>query len=194
MADISLETVQSTIQLIKDIKVLFAPQDPYLPFYTAIGGALVGALSSIFPSFISSWIKDKRDRKAMSLQLYAEVKAILEVAEARQYANALRQIVSSLKSGQISDRIYQIQLPDDRFPVYKNSLSNLGLLSVDLQVPIVSFYQTLEAIIQDIKPGGVLNDTPVGLAEFSEVLALLEKAEELGAEIVNLIECEYLIK
>ena len=106
MTDISLETVQSSIQLIKDIKTLFVVQNPYLPVYSAIGGAAVGAMASIIPTSINSWFKDKRDRKVLSFQLYAEIKAALEVAEARQYANQLRQIVSLLKSGQHSSYSY----------------------------------------------------------------------------------------
>lgn len=194
MPDISLETVQSSIQLIKDIKTLFVVQNPYLPVYSAIGGAAVGAMASVIPTFINSWFKDRRDRKVLSFQLYAEVKATLEVAETRQYANQLRQIVSSLKSGKFPSYSYQIQVPDDRFPIYKNSLGNLGLLDINLQVPIVSFYQTLEAIIQDVKLGGILNASSGGFAEFSEVLELVEKAEKLGSEIVGLMKCKYSIK
>lgn len=191
MADISLETVQSSLKLIEDIKALIAPQNPYLPFYTAMGGALVGALASIFPSFVNSWIKDKRDRKALSLQLYAEVSAILEIAKSRQYAHGLRSIIGMLSSGQSSTATYQIQISDDRFLIYRNSFGNLGLLNIKLQVPIVSFYQTLEAIIQDVKPGGMLNLNPASLREFSEVLFLVEKAEKLGEEILGLISLEY---
>jgi len=191
MADISLETVQSSLKLIEDIKALIAPQNPYLPFYTAMGGALVGALASIFPSFVNSWIKDKRDRKALSLQLYAEVSAILEIAKTRQYAHGLRSIIGMLSSGQSSTATYQIQISDDRFLIYRNSFGNLGLLNIKLQVPIVSFYQTLEAIIQDVKPGGMLNLNPASLREFSEVLFLVEKAEKLGEEILGLISLEY---
>lgn len=191
MANISLEAIQSSIELIKDVKALLVLQDPYLPVYSAIGGAIVGAMAGIVPTFINSWIKDRSHRKALSLQLYAEVKATLEIARARQYANGLRQTVSLLSSGKIQSHIYQIQIPDDRFPIYKNSLSNLGLLNIKLQVPIVSFYQTLEAIIQDVKPGGILNANPAGLIEFSEVLSLVEKAEQLGEEILNLISLDY---
>ena len=191
MADISLETVQSSLKLIEDIKALIAPQNPYLPFYTAMGGALVGALASIFPSFVNSWIKDKRDRKALSLQLYAEVSAILEIAKTRQYAHGLRSIIGMLSSGQSSTATYQIQISDDRFLIYRNSFGNLGLLNIKLQVPIVSFYQTLEAIIQDVKPGGMLNLNPASLREFSEVLFLVEKAEKLGEEILGLISLDY---
>lgn len=194
MADISLETINSSIKLIKEIKDLYAPQNPYLPIYSALGGAFIGAVAGFIPSAITSWMKDKRDRKVITYQLYAEIKAIMKIIKIRQYANDLKQIIHNFQLGKISSHTYQIQVQDDRFPIYKNSLKNLGLLNEKLQIPLVDFYQTLEAIIQDVKPGGILNVTPVGVNEFSEVLVLVERVEELAKEIMDIIQREYSIE
>lgn len=118
MADISLETINSSIKLIKEIKDLYAPQNPYLPIYSALGGAFIGAVAGFIPSSITSWMKDKRDRKVITYQLYAEIKAIMKIIEIRQYANDLKKFIHDFQTGKISSYTYKIQVQEDRFPIY----------------------------------------------------------------------------
>lgn len=68
------------------------------------------------------------------------------------------------------------------------------MLNEKLQIPLVDFYQTLEAIIQDVKPGGILNANPVSVNEFTEVLALVKRVEKLANEIIQIVQLEYSIE
>lgn len=188
MADIDPKTVLETIEIIRVVKSLFIEQNPYLPMYSALGGAFIGAVSSFFPNYIIGKLKDRRDRRSTTLQLYAEVKSTIELVEHRNYIQQLEHVVAAFNSKQINAYTYQIQVPEDRFPIFKSSLGRLGMLEVDVQVKLVEFYQLLEAVIQDVKPGGLLNVSPAPVEAFQEALHIAKRARQLGNEILDIIE------
>lgn len=188
MADLDPKTILETIEIIRAVKSLFIEQSPYLPMYSALGGAFVGAVSLFFPNYIISRLKDRTDKRSTTLQLYAEVKATIELAEHRNYMQQLERVVEAFNSKQISSYTYQIQVSDDRFPIFRSCLHRLGMLEVDLQIKVVEFYQLLEAVVQDVKPGGLLNASPASVEAFQEALRITRRARKLGDEILSLIE------
>lgn len=188
MADIDPKTILETIEIVRAVKSLFVEQSPYLPMYSALGGAFVGAISSFFPNYIIGRLKDCKDRRSTTLQLYAEIKAAIELSEHRNYIQQLERTVEAFDAKQISSYTYQIQVPDDRFPIFKSSLDRLGMLDVDIQVRVVEFYQLLEAIVQDVKPGGLLNAEPAPVEAFREALHIAKKARQVGGEILVAVE------
>lgn len=111
MADLDPKTVLETIELIRAVKSLFIEQSPYLPMYSALGGAFVGAVSSFFPNYIIAKLKDRKDRRSTTLQLYAEVKATIELAEHRSYIQQMERVAEAFNSKQITSYTYQIQVP-----------------------------------------------------------------------------------
>ncbi len=188
------KTILEAVEVIRDVKSLFVAQDPYLPVYAALGGAFVGGVASIIPTSITNWLNTRRERRATALQLYAEVKSYLEVIEHRHYIDSLSEIVDGFVANKFSSYTYQVQVNEERFFIFKNSVGRLGLLSPATQVKIVEFYQLLEAIVQDVKPGGMLNAQPVGQAAYEEVLSLTRKAKTLGLEVASIIAKEYKLK
>ena len=60
-----------------------------------------------------------------------------------------------------------------------------------MQGQIVLLYQLLEAVIQDIKPGGMLNAEPAGRAGFAEALTLSERAKAIAEQVLVDIERLY---
>lgn len=188
MADIDPKSILATIELIRAVKSLFIEQNPYLPMYSALGGAFIGAVSSFFPNYIIGKLKDRQARRSTTLQLYAEIKATIELAEHRNYIQHLEDVVEAFNTKQITAYTFQIQVPDDRFPIFKSSLDRLGMLEVDLQVKVVEFYQLLEAVIQDVKPGGELNVRPAQAKAFQEALRIVKRARKIGVEILAVIE------
>ena len=163
----------------------------YLPVIGALGGALIGGLSSFLANVFLSKRKDESDKLSTTFQIYAEVKAILEIASHRKYIEQLENINNSFTPQHIQFQTYQVQVPDSRFPVFKNSLPRLGLLDRDLQINIIGFYQILEAVIQDVKPGGLLNAEPSGAEGFQGVLRLMKQAIEIGDDILKIINKRY---
>ena len=188
MAELDPKAILASIEVIRAVKSLFVEQNPYLPMYSALGGAFVGAVSSFFPNYIINKLKDRKEKRSTTLQIYAEVKATIELAEHRNYIQQLERVVEAFNSKQISSYTYQIQVPEDRFPIFKSSLDRLGVLDVDIQVKIVEFYQLLEAVVQDVKPGGLLNARAAPMEAFQEALRITKRARQVGSEILAAIE------
>jgi len=187
-------TIIEVIEIIRQVKSLFVEQNPYLPMFAALGGAFIGAVATVIPSLILNWQNTRKERKSAALQIYAEVKSYLEVIEARQYLMHLEQIVQGFLANSYSTYSYRVQVNDERFIIYKNCIGKLGLLRPTSQIKIVEFYQLLEAIIQDVKLGGLLNSGSANLYAYKQALSMARKIVELGHEITQELAKDYNIK
>ena len=177
-----------TIELLKAAKPLFEGSDGYAVAAVGALGAIGGALATFFPSWLMAKHQRSEIAKSTAFQLYAEIKATLEVERHRGYIKGLREVLEAFDSEKITSWTYQVQVPDDRFIIYKSNLANIGLLPPVLQGQIVLLYQLLEAIVQDVKPGGLLNAEPVGKEPFAEALRLIEHAKRIAEEIMASLE------
>ena len=190
MAALSDATTQ-TIELLKQAKPLFDGPDPYLLALIAILGTVLGALASFFPMYWSSLSQRKQMRISVAAQIYAEVKAILKVEQHRGYIRDVKSVVEAFERGELTSFSYQVQISDSRFLIYKANLQNLPLLDGSLQVMVVTLYQLMEAVAQDLKPGGILNASPAGHKQFDELLKILMEIRGLADEILASIESKY---
>ena len=118
-------------------------------------------------------------------------KATLEIERHRGYSQGLAQLVAAFDAGQLTEFAYVGQVPDDRFLIYKANLSNIGLLPPKIQSRVVLLYQLLEAIVQDIKPGGFLNTPPATRSSFVEATRIIDRAKDVAAEVLAEIEALY---
>ncbi len=191
MSDIDTKTILDTVEIIKGIKNLSTPTNPYLPVYAALGGAFIGAIAGIIPTIMADSIKDRKKKKSVTLSLYSEVKANLELYEHRKYILYIKKIINNLESGQSETQTLVIEVSDNRFSVYNSQLENVGVLDSDIAVLVVRFYQIMEGIIQDVKPGGGLNIRGRGLEEYRELLFLTEVAFEVGNQFLSIVEKRY---
>lgn len=190
MATVS-DAATQTIELLKQAKPLFEGPDPYLLTLIAIFGTVLGALASFFPMYWHSKSQRKQLRNSVAAQIYAEVKATLHVEQHRGYIRSIKEIVGAFERGEIDGFTYQVQVPEERFVIYNANIQNLSLLDGSLQVKVVTLYQLMEAVVQDIKPGGVLNVTPAGHTQFSELLSILLNIRGLADEVLASIESQY---
>lgn len=193
MSEIDTKTMLETVEAIKGLKDLFSPSDPYLPVYSALGGAFVGAVAGIIPATILDWKKNRDKKKSVTLSLYSEIKANLEIYERRKYLSTFRDIVSLLESGSTETYLLKIEITDNRFPVYRSHVEKIGILDAELAVLVVRFYQLVDAIIQDVKPGGFLNTQVQGLDVYKEVLHLAETAINVGEQFLETVEKRYCV-
>lgn len=180
-----------TIELLKAAKPLFEGSDSYVTAAIGALSAIGGALAAYFPNYWLLKENTKQQRKSTTFQIYAELKATLEVERHRKYISSIRSVVRQFDEGKITSFNYKVEVPDERFIIYKSNLNNLGLLPSNLQAKIVLIYQLLEALVQDIKPGGMLNAEFVGREPFDEVLNLLKRAKTLCNEVLAEIEAIY---
>ena len=191
MSEVDTKTVLNVIEILKELKTLVTDSNPYLPVYSAIGGAFVGAVSTFIPAIIIEYFKNRREKKSLTFAIYAEVSATLKLIEFRNYVKNVQDIIKKLKTGLIPNETYQIIVPDDYCLVYKSNIIQIGVLAPELQIPIVQFYQLLEGVIQDVKPGGLLNSSPQGIDAFTSVLAVSEQMIQLGNELMGKIQKRY---
>jgi len=191
MAELDTKTLQAAIDLLRTAKPLFVSADPYLPVWSALGGAFIGAIASFIPNYLIAKRKERAEKRSTTLQLYSEIKATIEIAKHRQYIEELEKIEQAFLANQISEYTFQVQVPDERYPVFKSSLERLGVLDIQIQVKVVEFYQLLEAVVQDVKPGGLLNSAPAPLAKFQEALRISKLARQIGCELLEAIEKQY---
>lgn len=195
MSDIDTKTILDVVEIMRAMKSLLGTTaNPYLPVYSALGGAFVGAVSTFIPTIIAARLKDKKDSKAMTLAIYAEIKAVLEIMQTRSYIENIQKIVAMMESGVSNSYTLQIIIPDEYCAIYKNNSANIGIINPLLLVKVVKFYHLLDAVIQDVKPGGILNNTPRGVEPFKELITIGTHLATLGQEIVSEIENQYRIK
>jgi len=180
-----------TIELLKAAKPLFDIGDTQLAAIVGALGAIGGAMAAYVPTRLMASKQRKDLKKSIAFRIYSEVKAILEIERHRGYSQHLAQLVAAFDAGQISKSAYVVQVPDDRFMIYKANLSNIGLLPPRLQSRVVLLYQLLEAIVQDIKPGGFLNTPPAERSAFMEATRIIDRAKDVATEVLAEIEALY---
>jgi hypothetical protein len=95
----------------------------------------------------------------------------------------MEQIVETLSSTPGSTRQFEVTISYDYFKIYHANLERIDLIDHSIRVKVVTFYQLLEAVIQDVKPGGPLASQPRTVDPFAEALSIVKLAIELGHEI-----------
>lgn len=193
MEDYSIHQLLNTVEIISAVKPLFTSQNPYLPVYSALGGAFVGAIASIIPSLFLEKFRQKRDAKALTLQIYSEIKSYIQFLEYRGYIEHLSMITKQIEEIGGGDT-FVIHFPDKRHAVFEAALPKLGTVEIPLQVRFISFYQLVESFIQDVKPGGNMNSQQCGIEDFSSLLSLGYRVIDEGKSIMSTIETLYDIK
>jgi len=79
---------------------------------------------------------------------------------------------------------FQVLVPEHYSRIYQANCNKIGLLNKSLAAQIVRFHNLIDAVVQDVKPGGALNDGAT-LPVFVETRDILSEAIELGYNIVN---------
>jgi hypothetical protein len=180
-----------TIELLKAAKPLFDNGDTHVAAVVGALGAIGGAMAAYVPNRLMAGKQRDDLRKSTAFQIYAEVKATLEIERHRGYSKGLQQLVAAFDAGQVTEFAYAVHVPDDRFLIYKANLSNIGLLPPKIQSRVVLLYQLLEAIVQDIKPGGFLNTPPAPRDAFVEATRIIGRAKDVATEVLAEIESLY---
>lgn len=69
-----------------------------IPALAGILGAVVRAVASFVPNLITDYFRNKREAKKIETSLIAEIKVLIEVADARNYQITLEKICAHLQS------------------------------------------------------------------------------------------------
>ncbi|MEO0511234.1 MAG: hypothetical protein AAF065_15395 [Verrucomicrobiota bacterium] len=121
-----------------------------------LGGVAIGGLATFASTYTLSKIQKKDESTALSSAIVTEVKVTLELIEAREYVENIRQIVETMEENEGMTYSFQVIVPDDYCIVYKSNADKIGLLPNTIRDKVVKFYQFLDGIICDVQPGGLI--------------------------------------
>jgi hypothetical protein len=177
------ENIQISLELLKEIKAVLEPSSQWVPVIAAIGGAAVGGFIPLLIKMIEGYREEKRNKQAVAHQIYAEVTAILEIVDKRQYLQHMNALAAQFLLNPNLIQTYQIQVSDDFSIMYKANIDRLSLLNPNLQTKIVKFYRFLSALIEDVKLGGGFNSQPITQYGCNQFILIATEAVALGNEI-----------
>ena len=151
-----------------------------IPALAAILGAAAGAVASFVPNLITDYFRNKRESKKIEASLIAEIKALVEVADARKYLAAMEQVCKYLQS-QAQGATYQmtVNVPKEYSRIYQANAHQIGLIQTKVAVDIVRFRQLIDAVAQDVRPEGLLSNG-AQLEAFTETAEILRSALGIG--------------
>ena len=135
----------------------------------------------------------KRERESVRASLLAEVSALLEMVERRNYVRDLRATEAHLKELSpdqlklINTEEFGFALPagENYNRVYQANVSRLGVLSAAEATQIVRFYQLADSVRADVSSGGVLAIGSVDHESYGETAGILETAIEIGTQLIK---------
>ena len=150
----------------------------------AIIVAFFSAGISFIIQFFFKWYDHKHNASSFELSVIAEVEAMLNIIDKRKYREALESgiVVSHLTEKGLS---LQIDIQENYCPIYYSNLDKISLLSKDKVKDVVQFYSILASLVQDVKPGGILNSEQPDTEDYQECLQLLNEAVILGKRIIK---------
>lgn len=154
-----------------------------IPALAGILGAMVGAVASFVPNLITDYFRSKREAKKIEASLIAEVKALIEVADARNYQTTLEQICVYLQS-KPQGTIYQftVNVSQEYSRIYQANAHQIGVIQSEQAVDIVRFHQLVDAVVQDVRPGGLLSNG-AQLHAFTETEKIFKSALDIGRNL-----------
>src|SRR5690606_31348751 len=113
------------------------------------------------------------------------VSALLQIIEKRDYLGELQGMINQLaQSGSHSKGHLSSIIPDHYSRIYQSTCSQIGIIDMVTASRIIRFHQLIDAVVQDIKPGGVLA-VGSGIDAFKEAHQLMSEAVDVGCQIVH---------
>ena len=168
-------------------------QNPYLPMYSAFGGAFVGAVSSFFPNYIIASLKTAKTDVPQPFSYMRKLRQLSSLPNTGNYIQQMERVAEAFNANQITSYIIRFKCPrtDSHFQKQPRSTWHARSRHPSEGCRVLS---TCRAVVQDVKPGGLLNARPPAPVEaFQEALRITKRARQLGGEILATIEDRYQI-
>lgn len=161
--------------------------------WTTVFVALVTGGTAVCGPLLLWYKQVKRERESVRASLLAEVAALLEMVERRNYVKDLRAkeaYLISLTQDQlklINPDEWGFELPaaGNYNRVYQANLSRLGALSAVEATQIVRFHQFADSVRADVTSDGVLAIGCVDHESYGETAGILEAAIEIGTQLTK---------
>ena len=154
-----------------------------VPAAAGIIGAFVGATSAFIPNLINEHFRVKREAKSIESALIAEITALLNIADERKYLLGMEQIISHLKTQPEGTAWqFQVNVPAHYSRIYQTNFHSIGIINNDVATDIITFHQLIDAVVQDVMPGGMLHNGGA-LDVFEQNYQILGRAFTIGRKL-----------
>lgn len=155
--------------------------DPWLTLLGVLIGGLLGGGGLI----IRDHLTFRRERKSLAVAIGAEIRAVIETAEMRDYEAHFRAYLENWKQGKGIDShptIVGLRTMEDARTdqVFDTNIDKLGLLGSDVAAEVVRFYGILKGIKVDLVE--ISNEPRIAsrIKLLEEDLELWQMAKQLG--------------
>lgn len=176
------DELQAVTQAVRDA----TPQASVIsPIVIGFFGAVFGAVSAVLSNWFLEWRKGRVQQQALLGSLTAEITAIIAIVEARGYMTDIQtciEVAGKTPGGRAS---LEIRVPSHYSRIYQENADKIGLLPLDRAVSIIAFHQAIDAVVQDVIPGGAFNSPGAPQESFVQGKAILERALKIGLAIVG---------
>jgi len=154
-----------------------------IPAVTGILGAFVGSVATGIPILLAEWCKSRKELTQLKSSLVAEVAALVEIAEKREYLRGLQGFCDFLQGQpEGTTRNFLVRIPKHYSRIYQANADRIGIVDASTARKIVQFHQFVDAVIQDVVPGGTLYQGG-RVNAFVQTTNILDRALQLGREI-----------
>lgn len=177
---------QQVLALLLEIKTLISKTNPWIPMWSVLGGAALGGLISMLTTWRIELSKRKHESHVVGCALVAEISALLTIIEARQYLEHFEKVITHLKNqprGASAPLVAKI--PEHYSQVYQKHVDRLGCLDPRFAAEIIHFHQLVDAVVQDVIPGGALQTEYATLEAYTQSEKILRKAITIGKSIMQ---------
>jgi hypothetical protein len=119
--------------------------------WIGIIGAVIGALFAGLSRSIVDRYQAFKEAEGIAAALRAEIDALLNLVESRQYSKTLEEIIRRLdgsKSAAVAD-YFDPPIAREYFPVFKAVVSKIGVLR-EAGAPTIKAYMLAQSVIEDV--------------------------------------------
>lgn len=152
-----------------------------------IWAAVISGGFAVIGSFLANLhlhnrsLKAKKD--AVTVALIEEVRAIKDIAVKRHYLGHIEKIIALLEQNPGATHSIHAKIPDHYSRIYQSLAADIGVLDACLAGKIVRFHQLVDAVVQDMVPGGSFN-TSGKLENYRTTAAIFRIALQVADEIL----------
>jgi hypothetical protein len=110
---------------------------------------------------------------------------LLAIIESRKYVDGLNECLEIFESDPEKTIKLVVRIPMHYSRVYQSHVDRIGVIDPDFASKVIRFHQLIDAIVQDVTPGGVIAEHGGGKPEFEQLAQILTAAIEIGKSLLG---------
>lgn len=156
---------------------------------SGLGGAVIGGLAAIGAGWFERRQEWRYAKKGLASAVAAEIGAVLDTIERRDFVNYFSEILSAWKRGERLEETpgFVDNTPNDLSRVFSHNMDKIGMLGPAIAADTVRFYTFLEAIQTDLLAlsAGNVEDLDGRITLLEEDLDLWRETEAIGKRLIT---------